>query len=147
MDWEVVLPNITSSTSPEGYLAIVGRSRRLPEGLDRGLRALIPQYSTNQEYETYNLVQELTDRGMFTEAGRRDFDGREFRQPVGEFIESIHSQNGFSRDRMSEESADEFDREVQELARPHLRGGTLLIPVGASVVWGRAMGRLTSDCY
>ena len=138
MDWEVVLPNIASSTSPEGYLAMVGRSRRLPERLDHGLRVLIPQHSTNQEYEPYDLVQELTLRGLFTEVGRRDFDGQEFRQPVGEFIESIHSQNGFSRDRMSEESADEFDREVRELVRPHLRGGTLPIPIGAVVVWGRA---------
>lgn len=138
MDWEVVLPHITSSTAPHGHLAIVDRGRQLPEQLDRGLRDLIPQYSTNQDYEPYDLVYELEDRGLFQTAGRREFVGHELRQSVSEFVESIHSQNGFSRDRMSKESADEFDRRVGELVRPHLRRGALDTPTGASVVWGRA---------
>ncbi len=136
MDWAVVLPNIASSVRPDGWLAVVGRSGETP--LRSELRSVIPRYSTNQDFEPYDLVQHLTDRGMFDEAGRQNLGGYEFRQPVDEFIESIHSQNGFSRDRMSNESADAFDREVRELARPHVRDGTLAIYVGASVVWGRA---------
>ncbi len=138
MDWEVVLPHIASSTAPQGHLAIVDRSRQLPEQLDRGLRALIPLYSTNQDYEPYDLVYELEDRGLFQTAGRREFVGHQLRQSASDFVESIHSQNGFSRDRMSKESADEFDRRVGELVCPHLRRGVLHIPTGASVVWGRA---------
>ena len=138
MDWAVVLPNITSSTMPGGWLAIVNRSRVLPSPLGSAVSSLIPRYSTNQDYESYDVVQHLTERGMFEEAGRQSFSGYEYRQPVDEYIESIHSQNGFSRDRMSEESAAAFDREVRELARPHAMNGTLPIQVGASVVWGRA---------
>lgn len=138
MDWQVVLPSIASTTAPEGSLAIVGRSRRLPESLEHGLRALIPLYSTNREFEPYDLVSELVERGLFEETGRRDFAGPEVRQSSAEFVESIHSQNGFSRDRMSRESAEEFDRRVGELVRPHLRGEALYLPTGATVVWGRA---------
>ena len=139
MDWSVVLPSIASSTLAEGWLAIVARSGQLPALLSRRLRSLIPSFSTNQDFEPYDLVQELTERGVFDEAGRREFNGHDVRQPIDEFIESIHSQNGFSRDRMSKESADAFDQQVRELAHPHLIDGKLTMPAGASVVWGRAM--------
>ena len=138
MDWAVVLPNIALSAMPDGWLAVVGRSRELPSPVRSGLGSLIARYSTNQDFESYDVVRHLTDRGMFEEAGRQNFGGHEIRQPIDEFIESIHSQNGFSRDRMSDESADAFDREVRELTHPHVRNGKLAIQVGASVVWGRA---------
>lgn len=139
MDWAVVLPAIAASTIPGAWLAIVGRSGQRPTALENGLRDLIPHYSTNTEFEPYDLVEELTDRGMFAEAGRHSVPEEEREQSVEEFIESIHSQNGFSRDRMTRESAAAFDRAVRELAEPHAKGGTLTFPVGASIVWGRAI--------
>ena len=138
MDWAVVLPSIASSTMPEAWLAIVDKTRVLPTRLGGAVGLVIPRYSTNQDFESYDVVQHLAERGMFEEVGRQSFSGYGYRQPVDEYIESIHSQNGFSRDRMSEESADAFDREVRELARPHARNGALAMQVGASVVWGRA---------
>ena len=140
MDWAVVLPLIALSTSSGGWLAVVERSRKLPGTLGSGIGAIIPSYSTNQDYEPYDMVEHLSDRGLFEEAGRQNFDGYELRQPVDEFIESIHSQNGFSRDRMSGESADAFDRKVRELVRPYASDGMIRVEVGASVVWGRAQG-------
>ena len=140
MDWAVVLPSIASSTMPEAWLAIVDKTRAMPRRLGSAVSLLIPRYSTNQDYQPCDVVQHLTERGLFEEVGRQSFSGYEYRQPIDEYVESIHSQNGFSRDRMSEESAAAFDREVRELARPRARNGMLAIQVGASVVWGRARG-------
>ncbi len=58
MDWAVVLPNIASSVRPDGWLAVVGRSGETP--LRSELRSVIPRYSTNQDFEPYDLVQHLT---------------------------------------------------------------------------------------
>ena len=101
MDWAVVLPKIAASTTPGGWLAVVERSRVPPSPVGSGVASLIPSYSTNQDYESYDVVQHLSERGMFEEVGRQSFSGYEYRQPVHEYIESIHSQNGFSRDRMA----------------------------------------------
>ena len=138
MDWAVVLPSIASSTMPEAWLAIVDKTRAMPRRLGSAVSLLIPRYSTNQDYQPFDVVQHLTERGMFEEMGRQSFGGYAYRQPVGDYIESIHSQNGFSRDRMSKKSADVFDGLVRQLARPHAKDGALSVQVEASVVWGRA---------
>ena len=60
-------------------------------------------------------------------------------QPVDDFVESIHSQNGFSRDRMSAEAARAFDAEVRASAGPFLRDGGVPMRVAADVAWGRPL--------
>jgi hypothetical protein len=138
MDWAVVLPKIWGSLDEGAFLAIVNRSRVLPEALQKGLDAVIPRFSTNRDFQPYDVVEELECRGLFHEVGRRHFAPERFTQSVSDFVESIHSQNGFSRDRMTEESAAAFDDEIRKLVRGHARDGILPIQVGAIVVWGRA---------
>src|SRR3712207_7136062 len=38
-----------------------------------------------------------------------------FRQPIADYVESIHSRNGFSRERMTREAAAAFDAAVHDL--------------------------------
>ena len=138
MDWAVVLPKIGGSLNDGAFLAVVNRSRVLPRALQEGLNLVIPRFSTNRDFQPYDVVDELDRRGLFHEVGRRQFAAERFTQSVDDFVESIHSQNGFSRDQMSEEAAAAFDDEVRQLAMVHVRDGLLTMQVGATVVWGLA---------
>ena len=139
MDWSVVIPKIAAALAPGAFLAVAGRSRILPEGIGSAVSKLIAQYSTNRDYEPYDAVRMLTERGLFEEVGRERFEGS-FEQPVDVYIEGIHSQNGFSRDRMSPEASAEFDAAVHEIAAPYASNGVLHVGVDGVVVWGRVTG-------
>ncbi len=55
---------------------------------------------------------------------------------VADYIESFHSRNGFSRERMTPQAAGAFDTAVQQLVRPFAQGQLLPLAVAATVIWG-----------
>jgi hypothetical protein len=59
-----------------------------------------------------------------------------FSQTVEDYVESWHSRNGFSRERMSMSRASEFDTQVRESVRPYAQGGGLRYEVHVEVAWG-----------
>jgi hypothetical protein len=77
------------------------------------------ELTTNREYRTYDLIQELAARNLFHEIGRRSTAPALFTQSISDHIEAMHSRNGFSRDRMSIESTQEFDELYSRLLRRH----------------------------
>ncbi len=135
MEWAVVLPRFREVLDPAGRLAIVERETPALPWWGEVLR-LIQRYSTNQEFQPYNLVDELTTRGLFREAGRRRTAPHPFRQSVEAYIESIHSRNGFSRARMTRAAADEFDAAVRDVVAPFAQGDDLHMQVVGTVIWG-----------
>ncbi len=64
MEWSVVMARFREVLVPNGYLAIVGRVEQenpwWPELLET-----IKVYSTNRDYQPYNLIDELEARGLF----------------------------------------------------------------------------------
>ena len=138
MEWSVALPRLRAALDPAGSLAIVGRECPDLPWWGAVLR-LIQQYSTNREFRPYDLVAELTTRGLFREAGRRQAAPQPFRQLVDAYIESIHSRNGFSRARMTGEDADAFDAAVRAVVTPFARDGALHMGVVGTVVWGEPL--------
>ena len=70
---------------------------------------------------------------------QRAFGPEVFRQSVDEYITSIHSRNGFSRDRMPAQAALPFDQAVRDAAEPHAKDGSIELHVETRVVWGQAM--------
>jgi ubiquinone/menaquinone biosynthesis C-methylase UbiE len=136
MDWELVLPKIARALVPGGFLVIVdGRALdRMPWSAD--LETLIPRFSTNQEYRHYDLVTELSSRGLFTEIGRRKTSPVPFSQSTDEYIESFHTRNGFSRLRMTAGAAAQFDRELDQLVSAHSAGRMVRGHTIAEVIWG-----------
>ena len=60
-------------------------------------------------------------------------------QSVDDFVDSFHSRNGFSRDRMPADSAQRFDDTVRALAERYADSGDLTVKVAARVTWGRPM--------
>ena len=135
MEWEVVLPLFHHILTPHGYLAIVERGTEYSLW-DDDLRAIIPRFATNKEYRPYDLIDELEQRHLFQKHGAIRTHPISFIQSGEEYIRSIHSRNGFSRERMGEEVADIFDEEVRKMITPFLQGGLLTLSVVSEVVWG-----------
>jgi ubiquinone/menaquinone biosynthesis C-methylase UbiE len=137
MSWESVLPKVGRHLSPRGMLAIV-TTRALP-GLpwNDALKQLVSEYSTNREYAHYDIVEEIQSRGLFKEQGRQTSSSPPFTQTLDAYIESFHSRNGFSRERMGEGAARSFDAELRALVSSYIGDAPVSSPVATTVVWGQ----------
>jgi trans-aconitate methyltransferase len=135
MDWAAVLPKVAASLADGAFLALVERATAAT-AWDGELRELVQTFSTSQDYRPCDLVAELADRGLFRESGRRTTASSPFVQSIENHVESMHSRNGFSRDRMAADAATEFDRLYRELLERHSPGGMVTLAVSATVVWG-----------
>jgi SAM-dependent methyltransferase len=143
LDWSVVFPRFVEALSPNGFLALVSRDWNQRPAMRERLRPIYAAYSTNRDYRPYDLVEELEARGLFARKGERRTTPAAWRPTPEEYVECVHSQNGFSRERMGTERAGEFDRlmltALLDLARDGVigvRGGRLELEVSARVVWG-----------
>lgn len=135
-DWAVVLPRFRDLLVADGVLAIVyKRFSAVPWGAELG--ELLGQYSTNQDYEPYDLVEELTSRGLFSKHDEQETASVPFRQTVAAYVESFFSRNGFSRERMGEEKAQEFETAVTHLVQSYQSEEIVEIQVSGHVVWGK----------
>jgi SAM-dependent methyltransferase len=135
MDWPVALPRLRAALAPGACLAIIERGEESSPWRDELLR-LIVRYTTNRDFQPYNLITELESRGLFTKVGERRTTPVPFAQSIEDYIESIHSRNGFSRDRMHPDDAAAFDASVRALVAPHARAGMLHLAIPATVTWG-----------
>jgi hypothetical protein len=135
MDWDVVLPKVAAALAPGAFLVVAERDTcECPwEG---ELKSLIAKYSTNQEYRSYDLITELTGRDLFREIGQCTTLPVVFRQSIQDHIELIHSRNGFSRDRMSPDSAGEFDALYGELLARYCIDGVVRLRTVTRITWG-----------
>jgi trans-aconitate methyltransferase len=139
MDWYTVLPRIHQSLTSQGRLAIV-LGRGFPdEPWATSVSHLIAQYSTNREYQPYNLLEELTKRKLFVPEQRVQTQPVPFSQPLEEYIESFHSRNGLSRQRMGA-SATAFDEQLRNIIVQYQPDPILEFELVAEVVWGRPSG-------
>ncbi len=138
MDWDALMPRLAGGLTATGTLAIVGVGNGSTPW-DDGLHALIAAFSTNRDFQPYDLTHELTERGLFRLDGVRRADPGPYAQPVGEYVESFHSRNGFSRERMMPDAAAEFDQRLADLVAPHARDGLLHLTSTAQITWGRPL--------
>jgi SAM-dependent methyltransferase len=143
MDWDRLFPRLCSLLAPGGYLAILGRPE-LPSAWSADLLALIQHYSTNRDYEPYDLIDELSKRELFEVCGEERTEPLLVRQSPETFVESIHSRNGFSRDRMTRDAAAAFDAEVERLLARYSRDGAVDFEVIGRIVWGQPQTSHTS---
>lgn len=138
MDWAVVLPRLRAALAPGARLAIVAR-QEAPSPWSKDLLALIRRYTTNRDYQPYDLVEEMTSRGLFQLEDGTETEAAPFSQSVADYIESIHSRNGFSRDRMTSEDAAAFDTAARSLIAPHAPGGMVALRIRAALRWGQPL--------
>ncbi|HZU68699.1 MAG TPA: class I SAM-dependent methyltransferase [Ktedonobacteraceae bacterium] len=135
MDWYVVMPRFREMLLPDAFVAIVG-TKASSEWWDGKIGPIISRYSTNRHFQPYDLIEELEKRGLFQKAGEKETAPVLFVQSVDDYIESYHSRNGLSRERMGEENAAAFDREVREVVTPMAKDGMLEFQISGHVIWG-----------
>ena len=104
-DLNVVIPRFARLLTENGVLAVVDRSAHV--GLREG--DIIPRYSLNREYVSWDPVTTIEEMGLFERIGQEDTGPVPWTPTVEGYIERRHSQNGFSRDRMSRQQAADFD--------------------------------------
>lgn len=136
MDWNLVLPKIGRYLSNGGCLAIVSGRRLRDVPWEAALQPLLSRFSTNRDYRAYDLIEELTVRKLFRTAGSDQTSSIVVRQPIDEYVESFHSRNGFSRERMAPDHARDFDQAIRELVLEHSSDDVVVGEVAVSVTWG-----------
>ena len=135
LDWEVVFPSIAGALAPRGRLVVLVRDYRAAWDADT-LGGIVPRYSTNRDFVSYDVVAELERHGLFEIEERVTTAPVTVVQPVEDYIEFWHSRSGFSRERMGARAAGRFDDEVRALVSPHALDGTLRFEVTVDVTWG-----------
>ncbi len=136
MDWEVVLPRFGRLLTARGMLAIVHRDE-LPVPWEDALRALMRRYSTLSNYQPFDLIAEISRRGLFEQAGEQSVAPVTFQQSLDEYVASLHSYSSLSLEYMSPADAEAFDAAVRELVQQWSASGHIELQVTGSVVWGR----------
>jgi SAM-dependent methyltransferase len=134
-DWYRLVPRLLNVIPSRRLIVVDGRGySRAPWWKE--IARIIPSFSTNVHYEPYDGIEELTRRGLLVVHGDESLLGEEFQQDVDTYIESVHSRNGLSRDRMVPERAAEFDALVRQCLRPHVHGGLLTLHSACRITWG-----------
>lgn len=137
MDWGVTLPRLRAALHPDGRIAIAGRLDESAPWWEE-LLGLIQRYSTNRDYRPYDLEALLAEGGHFRVDERLETAPSAMRQSVEAYVESVHSRNGFSRDRMDEAQAMAFDAAARALLAPFADAeGMLALSVRATILAGR----------
>ena len=140
LDWDIVLPRLAGVLSPGGMLALFDDQTLTPPWQAQ-LGQIIPRFSTNRDFQPYNLIEELVRRGLFRVMGSRQTKPVGFCQTISGYVESFHSRNGFSRQRMKRRAAEEFDSALREVVTPHAReDGMLELQLLSTVTWGKPLG-------
>jgi trans-aconitate methyltransferase len=136
MDWEVVFPRFGEVLTPNGVVAVVERVD-LPVPWRDGLQALIQQFSTMQNYQPFDLIDELEKRDLFQKLGERKTAPVTSAQSINDYIASFHSRSSLSLDHMPTADAATFDRQLRGLVSPWSKEGMLELQTVGSVVWGK----------
>jgi hypothetical protein len=136
MDWDQVLPRFASLLTPHGMLAIVSLGID-PHPFANELREVIDRYTTNRNFQSYDIVSELEQRKLFALLGEQTTDFVPATQSIEQYVESYHARSGFSRARMTPERADAFDHEAVDVLRKSHPDGLITFRVRGIVSWGR----------
>jgi SAM-dependent methyltransferase len=142
MQWPVVLPKLAQALGQNGLLVILPGGGASAEQLPwrASLRSLIAEYSTMRNWVPFDVVDEITRRGLFQEIGRLATAPVICRQGVDDYIESLHSTAGLSRTRMAPHAVAEFDKRVKQLVEPHRDADSALsFEVTTTLVCGRPL--------
>ena len=137
MDWSVVMPRFAQALASKGVLAIIDEHNSTP-GLNlEALAKLVRDSLTNPEYQPFELIGELTQRGLFAPEGEEWTEPVPWEQSIPDYVESFHARNGFSRERMGPEAAKAFDTAAAQILGTACPEGNVPMHLRARVVWGR----------
>ena len=139
-DQNVAMERFADIVSPGGYLAIIERE------WETGIADtdLISEYSANQDYIDWNVVEAITNAGLFELVGEVQAGCEPWNPTIKTYLDCRHSQNGLSRERMGEKRAKAFDDLVSAQIEHQCSEGTVAMIDGriqarckATIVWGK----------
>jgi SAM-dependent methyltransferase len=133
-DWQTAVPRL-GALVPSRRLILAER-REAPSPWSAGVAALMTRFSTNRDFEPFDLVVELTGRGCLRVEGRIPMRAQPFTQTLDDYVTSFHSRNGFSIERMGPANARLFDDALREVMAPYVRDGVVTLSIDTRVVWG-----------
>lgn len=141
LDWGVAFPMIAEALEPGGFLALVGQDELEP-GTDERTRvrspeviALINEFSSNHEYEPYDVIESLRDAGVFEPAGTAFASRVTVRESVEHVITRLHSMNGLAPAALGDRLA-AFDARARELLGSLATSGQIVTDVRPAIAWG-----------
>jgi SAM-dependent methyltransferase len=140
MDWGVVMPRFRQVLTSRGYVAVV-TADAIPPPWYESLSEIIRQFSTNRDYQTFDMIKGLEDRGLFQQHGEKETAPVSFMQALDDYIGAFHSMSSFSRESMGEELAIAFDTEVKQLISRFCKEGVVELQVVGKIVWGRPIDK------
>ena len=121
--------------APEGSLALIKRT--WGTGTSEELE-IIKRYSTNQEFQPTDILDELRNRNLFEPLGDEEFE-IPWTPTLDESVEARHSQASFSRDQMGPDATAAFDQEVEALLAELFPSGVYELTTRFSLIWGRPL--------
>ncbi len=137
MDWNIALPHFARILEPDGILAVVTPIQEtLP--WDKELKNIISRYSTVQDFQNFDLIACLEQRGLFQKLGSTQTSSVTFKQSLESYIESFHGRASFSQERMTKERYFEFDKAVGNLVS-QFTGDVVQLQIAAEIVWGKPL--------
>lgn len=134
MEWRPVLQRVRSALVPCGPLVLLER-HPLPLPWDAALLKIIQRYSTNREFQPYNIIEELQQRQLVRVERHQRTEPVAFTQSLAAYVESFHSRNGFSRKRMSPADAQAFDDAVRRLVALYMHGEDVEQQIVVEMTW------------
>ena len=138
MDWYEVLPRMAGALSDRGYLAIVGGHEIDAPWVD-DLRAILRMYSTSKDRGSFNVIDQLEHRDLYSVVSRRGTTPRKHPISLERYVDLLHARTGFSRQRMGQKSAEKFDAAVRGLVSPYVRGDRLNLEMVTTITWGHPL--------
>ena len=78
-----------------------------------------------QDFQRYDIVDELAARGIFAKLGEATVGPRPFRRGIEDYVEALHATAGLARDRMGAANAAAFDEQVHAIVEHYAADGVL----------------------
>ncbi len=138
MEWSVVMPRFAAMLTSHGHLAVLG-VKQLPAPWEEDRWLIRRRYSVIPNFQYYDLLKGLEDRGLFQRVGTRRTEPVTFAQSLDDYMESFHGRATFSRERMSPRDAIAFDKEIRALVAPFCPD-TVEVQLVTEVTWGKPLG-------
>lgn len=137
MDWDIVFPRFKDVLTSDGYLVIIDGDRPIQPPWEMDESALIGIFSTNQHYESIDLIKELIDRRFLHLIDDKKTTPINYSQSLQDYIRSFHSRESLSKEDMGEKKAGEFDSKLVEILSPYTDdNGILTYKLETRVSWG-----------
>ena len=136
LDWKTIFPLFQRCLHPQGKLNLLCRYyAHLPWKAD--LRLLEKQYHTVPNVERYNTVELLEHHGYWKKEGFLQTPPEPLAYRVDDYIEAMHSRNGFTRDLMPLDDQHAFDHALREMILPYVSDDQKLhVDTYSTLTWG-----------